>query len=323
MSQPRRSTQPFQAGLFFTALLWTLSFVTMGMAGVKEPLIKMIAPQVLIFGGLTLGFHYIFDRHRGDVVGRLRLRPLAPVMVIKVLLVGAIAWSFTLFTSDFILKVVELGGGKMPSLYNDLLEQPFLLAMLMGALLPATFEELAFRGYLFGHLRPLGLRTSIVLTGLLFGAMHLSVIRLIPLALLGMIFASAVQRTRSLLSSMLMHFLNNGIVIALTYLKKDPTATLPTATPTLSSVAISLMLALVLGTFVLAALRWLGPLQDPAGEEEYAHSMAVMAAEATAAGEARRLKRLSANLFFFGLIPGLLLYLVFAYGEWSVVFHPH
>lgn len=322
MSQPRRSTQPFQAGLFFTALLWTLAIVTMYMAPIKQPLIKMIAPQVVIFGGLTLAFHLLFDQHRGDVRNRLRLRPLSPIMAVKVLLVGAIAWSFTLFASDFILKLVERAGGKMPSLYNDLLEQPFLVAMLLGALLPAIFEELAFRGYLFGHLRPLGLRTGIILTGLLFGAMHLSVVRLIPLSLLGMIFASAVQRTRSLMASMLMHFLNNGIVIALTYLKSDPTEALPAATPTLSSIAISLVIALVLGGFILAALRWLGPLQDPAGEEEYAHSMAVFAAEAVAAGEARRIKRLSANLFALALIPGLLLYLVFAYGEWSIVFHP-
>lgn len=323
MSSPRRSTQPFQAGLFFTALLWILAIITMSIAHIKAPLFKLIAPQVLIFGGLTLGFHLVFDRHRGDVVNRMRLRPLSPAMAVRVLLVGVTAWSFTLFASDFVLKLVQLAGGRMPSLYNDLLEQPFIMAMLIGAVLPALFEELAFRGYLFGHLRPLGLRTSIVLTGLLFGAMHLSVVRLLPLSLLGMIFASAVQRTRSLMASMLMHFLNNGVVIVLTYLKQDPTEALPAAAPTLTSVGISLALALVLGAVVVAALRWLGPLQDPAGEEEYAHRVAVVAAESVAAGESGRLKRLSASLFFLGLLPGLLLYLVFAYGEWAIVFGPH
>lgn len=323
MSAPRRSTQPFQAGLFFTALLWILALVTISIAGIKAPLIKLMAPQVLVFGGLTLGFHLLFDQRRGDAVNRMRLRPLTPGMAVRVLLVGVTAWSFTLFASDFILKLVELAGGRMPSLYNDLLEQPFLVAILLGALLPAIFEEIAFRGYLFGHLRPLGLRTAIVLSGLLFGAMHLSVVRLLPLSLLGMIFASAVQRSRSLMASMLMHLMNNGIVIVLTYLQKDPTGATPTAAPTLYSVATSLLLAVVLGAVALAALRWLGPLQDPAGEEEYAHSIAVVTAEAVAIGEARRLRRLSATLFFLGLIPGLLLYLVFAYGEWAVVFGSH
>lgn len=327
MSQPRRSTQPFQAGLFFTALLWALAILTMTIGGLKQPLLKMIAPQVLIFGGLTVAFHLLFDQVRGDAVRRLRLRPLSLIMAVKVLLVGAIAWSFTYTASDFILKLVELAGGRMPSLYNDLLEQPFLVAMLLGAVMPAIFEEIAFRGYLFGHLRPLGLRTSIILTGLLFGAMHLSVVRLIPLSLLGMIFASAVQRTRSLMASMLMHFLNNGVVIAVTYfvryVGREPIEAVQTAPVTFSTMAISFVLTLVLGSLILAALRWLGPLQDPAGEEEYAHSMAIMTAEAVAAGEARRLKRLSANLFFLALIPGLLLYLVFAYGEWTIVFQPH
>jgi membrane protease YdiL (CAAX protease family) len=320
MSAPRPSTQPLQAGLFFSALLWTLALITMSIGGVKLPLIKMITPQVLIFGGLTLVFHLYFDQRRGDLRSRMRLRPLSPILVIKVLLVGVIAWSFTLFTSDFILKVVQLAGGVMPDLYNDLLRLPFPLAMLAGAVLPACFEELAFRGYLFGHLRPLGNRTAIILSGLLFGAMHLSVVRLIPLALLGMIFASAVQRTRSLLASVLMHFLNNGIVIALTYLKKDPSAVAAAGAPTLTALAVSLVLALVLGAIILTALRWLGPLEDPAGEEEYTRSMTTVAYEAVAAGEARRMKRLSANLFFLGLLPGVLLYLVFAYGEWVIVF---
>lgn len=319
-SLTRTSTQPFQAGLFFTALLWVLAMLTIGMARVTHPQLKLLAPQVVVFGGLTLAFHLLFDRRRGDLLRRMRLQPLRLGMLLRVILVAAVTWPFILSVSDFFLKLVHLAGGAMPPLYQELLEQPFLIALLTGALLPAIFEELAFRGYLFGHLRPLGLRTSIILSGLLFGAMHLSLVRLIPLALLGMIFASAVQRTRSVGASVLMHFLNNGIVIVLAYL--SPELAQPTApvAPTLASLGLTLLVAVALGACVLAALRWLGPLQDPAGEEEYAHSMAVLAAESVAVGEARRLRRLSATLFFLGLLPGLLLYLLSAYGEWRIVF---
>lgn len=313
-----RSARPFQAGLFFTALLWTLAAVSLSLNGVQVPFVKLLAPQA-VFVVMILVFHFVFDQKRsGDVRERMHLRPLAGRQALKVLVVAAIAWVFTLCASNLFIMLVELGGGRMPSLYDELLALPLPVALLVGAVTPAICEELAFRGYIFGHLRPLGLRTAIIVSGLLFGVMHFSAIRLIPLAMLGMIMASAVQRTRSLGASSLIHFLNNGVVITLSHFAHDPETNM--ATPTLTSILTVAAVTVVLGVVALAALRWLGPLRHPAGVEEFEASTTVAAAEAVIAGAAKRLKRLQATLVALTLAPGLLLYLVFAAGEWYVVF---
>jgi sodium transport system permease protein len=93
----------------------------------------------------------------------------------------------------------------------------WLIAIL--ALTPALCEEIVFRGVLLGGTRTLEPWRMIVLNGLVFGAFHLSfqtAIRFLPTALLGILIAWAVWRTGSIWVGVLMHFLNNSAVVALT-----------------------------------------------------------------------------------------------------------
>jgi len=95
----------------------------------------------------------------------------------------------------------------------------FLWLMLLLAVTPALCEEIVFRGVLLGGTRTLEPRRMIVLNGVVFGAFHLSfetVIRFLPTAALGALIAWAVWRTGSLWVGALMHFLNNGSIVAIT-----------------------------------------------------------------------------------------------------------
>lgn len=86
----------------------------------------------------------------------------------------------------------------------------------MAALAPLC-EEMAFRGLLLSSLRPvLGPAAAVILPGLLFGAMHGSVLpRWIALALVGCCFGAMVVRTGSLWVSIAAHAMNNAFTLAL------------------------------------------------------------------------------------------------------------
>ncbi|MGE0157848.1 MAG: ABC transporter permease subunit/CPBP intramembrane protease [Gemmatimonadales bacterium] len=95
----------------------------------------------------------------------------------------------------------------------------FLWLMLLLALTPAICEEIVFRGVLLGGTRTLEPWRMIVLNGAVFGAFHLSfetVIRFLPTAALGGLIAWTVWRTGSFWVGALMHFLNNGSIVAIT-----------------------------------------------------------------------------------------------------------
>ena len=95
----------------------------------------------------------------------------------------------------------------------------FVWLIVILALTPAVCEEIVFRGVLLGGTRTLEPWRMIVLNGVVFGAFHLSfetAIRFLPTALLGMLIAWAVWRTGSIWVGVLMHFLNNASIVALT-----------------------------------------------------------------------------------------------------------
>jgi sodium transport system permease protein len=94
-----------------------------------------------------------------------------------------------------------------------------LWLLLVVAATPAVCEELVFRGLLLrGFAARLPAWGSITATALVFGAFHLSfetAIRFLPTAWLGILLGFVVWRTRSIFPAMLMHLLNNGLIVLL------------------------------------------------------------------------------------------------------------
>ena len=78
-------------------------------------------------------------------------------------------------------------------------------------------EETFFRGFVFGGLRRYGFFWAALASGLLFSAAHVSLGGLIPLALVGMLFAWSYSRTGSLWTSIYAHLIFNLVsFVALT-----------------------------------------------------------------------------------------------------------
>lgn len=88
--------------------------------------------------------------------------------------------------------------------------------LVLVALSPAVCEEALFRGPI---LRGLATRTSTwaaaILCGVLFGLFHLDIHRLLPTSLLGVLLSLAALWTGSIVPAMIIHGLNNGILVVL------------------------------------------------------------------------------------------------------------
>lgn len=82
------------------------------------------------------------------------------------------------------------------------------------ALAPALFEEIMFRGYLQRQVeRKWGSLVSILLIGIFFGAFHLRVTQLVPLAMLGCYFGYVTWASGSIWTASIVHLLNNGVQV--------------------------------------------------------------------------------------------------------------
>lgn len=103
-----------------------------------------------------------------------------------------------------------------------------LMFGLLVAVLAPIAEEIFFRGMIFRALRNgVGLWTAAIISGLLFGALHIDststdrLLQVVPLAILGVSFALLYNWTGTLYSTIALHATNNAIAVAAYASKHD------------------------------------------------------------------------------------------------------
>lgn len=92
-----------------------------------------------------------------------------------------------------------------------ILSVPFPIMLFLMAVMPATIEELVFRGITYGGYRKAGTKfMAVMLSALMFGLMHGNLNQALYAFVLGILMALLVEATGSLFSSMLFHFIYNA-----------------------------------------------------------------------------------------------------------------
>ena len=105
----------------------------------------------------------------------------------------------------------SMTGGGLPPEFTEL--TPFVMFFAM-ALSPGICEELFFRGAILSGLkRDLSAWKVVAWQALLFGAVHASIYRFAPTAMIGALAAMITLRSRSLFPAMLLHTAYNGIIV--------------------------------------------------------------------------------------------------------------
>ncbi len=145
----------------------------------------------------------------------LRVPRLLPLLAVAAL--GLTAWTFA---SGVLLRLAP-----PPETLVRVLERmlrltdegaPLWVIWLVVAITPAICEEALFRGFVMNGLRSLGAVPAVGISALLFGVAHASIYRLLPTFFLGIVLGIVVWRTGSLISGIVMHALNNGLLASLT-----------------------------------------------------------------------------------------------------------
>jgi membrane protease YdiL (CAAX protease family) len=124
----------------------------------------------------------------------------------------------TILTASLSVAAAESVGWQIPDQTSELAEAgwPTWSFFVWIAVLPALFEEVAFRGLIFSKLQRLTSPVQAMwVSGILFGVVHFSVLSMAAFIIpLGVVAAYFTRRTQSLLPAMLIHAAHNaGMVI--------------------------------------------------------------------------------------------------------------
>ena len=96
----------------------------------------------------------------------------------------------------------------------------YILGIFVLALIPAISEEVIYRGIVLNGLRnKFSDVKAVLLSGTMFSLMHGNLQQLVYTFILGCVMGWIVVRTGSLISSILVHFINNFLVVTLSFIQ--------------------------------------------------------------------------------------------------------
>ncbi len=206
-------------------------------AAIMYIVVSLIASAIISLAGAEYGSDaYIYISYIAAQVGiliavavtmRMQHAPFRSVFPVKcspkyfiiaVLIIFGLLFSLNWVNSWFISLFEGIGyvPRESTSYYPTLTGGYIVPALLVIAVLPAICEEALFRGVIYNSLdRSVGSIPAIFLVGLVFSLYHASPEQTVYQFIAGCLFAFVAMRSGSILPSMLMHFLNNGIIIVL------------------------------------------------------------------------------------------------------------
>ena len=188
----------------------------------------------------------------------IRLKPLKLTRVFLVLLFALLVMPFMSFINAISLLVTT---NQATAELQELAELPFVVSLLFVALLPAVLEETVYRGVFFQEYRKINIPKGILLSGLLFGLMHLNLNQFSYAFVMGCVFAVVIEATDTILSTMLIHFAINAFSTITTYLTADMPILTEAEAVTVTDV-LQIGAAAIIPTILAALiLLWLSRLQ--------------------------------------------------------------
>ncbi|MBX6365797.1 MAG: CPBP family intramembrane metalloprotease, partial [Gemmatimonadetes bacterium] len=218
---PRLQIPSPRAAVLFTAGAGAVYFyagrIVIGVVGGPA---GILAAEWLLMFIPALAFLYLggFSYRRALLLRRPTRRHL-----LAALLAGAgsipMAWVLARLGMRFLPLPAELGRAADQLFARPAGPGDVALLFAVVVLTPAVCEEVIFRGILFTALRrTLSLGTAALVSALVFGAFHVSsesALRFMPTAWTGLVVALVAGRTGSIWTGMIVHALNNGVLLAL------------------------------------------------------------------------------------------------------------
>lgn len=146
-------------------------------------------------------------------LNKIGFKNIALVFFITILTYPIAVFFQTIFVS-ILGSFIPLNPNALP---EEISQISFLWSVFFVAIVPGVCEEIMFRGTMLRAYEKLGIKKAIIITAVLFGMFHFSLINFIGPVILGIVFGIMVYKTNSIYSSMIGHALNNSVALVLNH----------------------------------------------------------------------------------------------------------
>lgn len=184
--------------------------------------------QLILFLSIliTMFFYYLVYRKRmAEVKLFCPLKRIFPLNFVSMIVLG-LSINFMIEYVLALLSQIDVFHNLFnhySEISNVLLGGSFIFSLLVTGIFAPIFEEILFRGLIFGELKKItSVKIAILIQALIFGVYHFNFIQSSYAVVIGVILGYVCYKTNSLLSSILLHITFNSI--SLIMIKFIPTA---------------------------------------------------------------------------------------------------
>lgn len=199
---------------------------------------------------------------KSSVKNTLRLNKINIPSIAIIIILGLVSQPIATF---FALISSLLFKNNVTTVFTQIKSLPLGVLVCVMAVTPAICEEIAMRGIVFSGYKAISIKKAALITGLMFGIMHLNPVQFLYAFALGILFAYIVHITNSIFSSMICHFIFNGWQTVLSWgimkfssnINQDTAGAIKTMNKSLmfSALTIWFVLAAFFTAIIIALLR--------------------------------------------------------------------
>lgn len=125
---------------------------------------------------------------------------------------------FALIIWNLIIGAVDFSLSSLSVVPDEGMSYSPLFGLITIAVLPAVFEEFAFRKVIYGYMRKHGKIIAAVFSSILFGLMHQNLTQGLFAFGMGLLMCYVYEKSGRIIYTMLLHFLNNAISVLLPFI---------------------------------------------------------------------------------------------------------
>lgn len=181
--------------------------------------------QIVIFGALSIFLYSLTAKGRGESVKEIAqdfgVKKVSGKNVFRTIIIG-ICMIVVSSAISYIwqLNLIMIGFTHIPSSTDYSNIGVLFTELILTAILPGFFEEIAHRGLLYAGYKETGVR-FVFISALLFSLMHQNIVQTSYTFFAGAVMALAMYYTGSIWCGIFMHVLNNGWAVVSGYINQN------------------------------------------------------------------------------------------------------
>jgi membrane protease YdiL (CAAX protease family) len=168
----------------------------------------------------SVGFAIVdlfFAAYQPQVFKLLNLRKIQLLPLLSIIAFCTLSAFIVYFSMEWLNNVIQGDTTLTIQPFLDL-DHPLLYSIIVIAVFPAIFEELAFRGFVFNNFKVIGGHQSAIWgSAFLFALVHFSLLSLVWLLPFGLLLSHFRNKYSTILYGMVGHFIHNSTVVLIEY----------------------------------------------------------------------------------------------------------